>query len=240
MRLRYGHTDMTEPTIVNSPGHLPLLPSGSDGPGARGTANASKAMTPGRPTSGLITAGLLSMYSLLVGNPLSTRALFDVTDLRRSYLSSVVLTYTKVSIPGGQRRGIGPNFMAPFYWPGTEGPRALRTFSVSGEQPAHWLAQDVRTVLMIALGGLFVHLALRAGRAGGFGGRAFSSWGALMVAGVMSGVLSNGVFLAAGGRTMYQSTIDSLMTGAGIGAMFSAFVCWPLALIAAAVHRTHR
>jgi hypothetical protein len=242
---------MTEPTMPNAAGHLPvstpvqfpLIPSPPSG--APSEAQYPSATLPlggrsGRSRSGVVTTVMLTIYSLVVGNPLSTRAVFELTDLRRAYLRSVVVTYTKLSLPSGRQRGPGREFWAKLFWPGTEGPRALQTFGLRREETAHWLAQDVRTVLMVALGGLFIHLTLRGRSGGGFVGRSCSAWGALMIAGAVSGVVSNAVFMAAGGRTMYLGNIDGLITGAGLGAMFGFFVCWPVALIAAAVHRTHR
>ncbi len=235
---------MTEPTMPNAPGLLPGSPpvqfSPERPPPASFPVSASGSAS-GRARSGVVTTAMLALYSLVVGNPLSTRALFELTDLRRTYLGSVVLTYTKLSLPSGrEQRGLGSDFWAEMFWPGTEGSRALQTFSIRRERTAHWLAQDVRTVLMIALGGLLVLLTLRGQRGVGFIGRSASAWGALMIAGSISGVVSNAVFVAAGGRTMSIGNIDGLITGAGLGAMFGFFLCWPVALIAAAVHRTHR
>jgi hypothetical protein len=231
MRRRNGLIDMTEPTM---PG---LLATSAPSPPVQ---FMSSTQVPRRSPSGVVTAGLLTAYSLVIGNPLSTRALFGATDFRHSYLSVVVMTFTKVSLPGSGRGGLGRNTMALLFWPGTEGPLVLRTLALRRERTAHWVAQDVRTALMIVFGGLFVHLILRGRREAGFIGRSFSAVGALMIAGAISAVLSNAVFIVAGGRSTYQSNIDGLITGAGLGSMFGLLVCWPLALIAAAIARTDR
>jgi hypothetical protein len=193
------------------------------------------ASTVRKPIGGLLVGGVLALYSILIGNPLSARAIASAFSRTRGSSNIPVITFLKWSYPRSGNSRPGRGLLADAYWPDLNGPVALRTLSLQGERHQHWIASNLRTLAMIVIAAALVHLVLKSLQSGGLLVRWMAVTGSLAVAGATSSMLGTLFFIVAKGRTSYPSYVDSFIGTVGLGATFGLLIGIPLALVVAMV-----
>jgi hypothetical protein len=184
-----------------------------------------------------LVAALMVTYSVVIGNPLSLRAIASALSDGRSFRAVPLVGFLKLSVPT-PRGGGGRGLLADVFWPDFDGPVALRTMNLDRERHQHWIAANFRTLTMVLMATFLVHVVLKSLQASGFLGKFLGVLGAVVIAGAASASLSTLLFVVFGGRLMTSGFLEPLIGAISLGTAFGCVFGLPLALVVAVVDQS--